>query len=328
MQITSYKHYLEVLEYGTRSPLTSKVALLTMAIILVVVGVASSFIYLEDKKEAPIREQAKYLEKSQNVLFSTSQSLDEVLASFQVAGAKVQLVDDLRESSASPQGFFVSLDDLEKSLSKIELLKKNVENQQLAYSTNIPPQKLTDLNSHIISHLENTRQTLDGIYQEQNFIKDVLYASGPTFYLPVLTDESIWKESNRDAITSYYKDTKSQADETLKVLSKLNVPPVFKSYYDTQITYLALLVSVSDKIINTLAQADDPGSDSVTQTEKAYQQLTLARKDNEKLADALLVEKKKIFDASLNQNKFAKIKLEQNSLINNVQEDYASLPSH
>ncbi len=110
-----------------------------IALILIPIGTISSLIYFENKKEAPIRAQARYLENAADALFSENQSIAEILSSFQIAGAKVQIVDNLKESTASSAGFFVSLDDLEKSVSKIELASRNLENQKLSLGQNNTP---------------------------------------------------------------------------------------------------------------------------------------------------------------------------------------------
>lgn len=324
--IQSYRHYLESLERNARLPVISKILVIFAILIAIIIGISSSLIYFENKKEAPIRQQARYLENVNSTLVANQQSLDEILSSFKVAGAKVQLVDTLKESSAASSGFFVSLDDLEKSLSKIELVIGNLENQKLKYQADTAPLKFNTINEHVIAYIEESQKTLDEIYNEQSYIKDVLYASGPSFYLPVLTDETLWHEGNKDAITNYYKDTKSQADITLNSLSKLTTPEVFKSYYETQVAYLTLLINTSDKIINILSQKDDPNKDTATQVEKAYQILTFAKRDNEKLAEKLLSEKAKTFDITRSEQKFAEIKLAQNSILSDIQQEYSALP--
>ena len=326
MQVQSYRHYLDSLDKKTNTGPLGKILLFAGFVILMMVGITSGIIYYESKKEAPIRKQAAYLQNTSNILASQNQSIDEILSSFQVAGAKVQLVDSLKESSAAASGFFISLDDLERSLSKLESMEKNIQNTKLTLNSSIPPENLSGPNSDVITFFSNTQNSLGEIYTEQSFIRDVLYASGPSFYLPVLTDETIWKENNKDEIINYYKDVKTQTDESLKSLSKLTPPELYKSYFDTQITYVTLLVNVSDKILNILSQKDSTNPEEPTQLEKAYQQLIIAKKENEKLANTLLAEKTKIFDITRNLQKFEKIKTQQNLLLTNLQQKYESLP--
>ena len=326
MLINSYRHYLDSLDTKTDTGAIGKILFIIGILILITVGITTSLLYYESEKEAPIRKQERYLQNATNTLVAINQSVDEVLSSFQVAGAKIQLVDNLKESSASASGFFTSLDDLERSLSKLELMNKNTQSWKVSFSENNPPENLTETNATIVNFFNNTQKDIEGIYNEQSFIKDILYASGPSFYLPILTDETIWKQNNKDAIVNYYKEVKLQADETLKSLSKLTPPEVYKSYFNTQSAYLTLLVNVSDKITNTLAQKDSQNPEDATQVEKAYQQLILAKKENEKLADTLLVEKKKIFDIARNQEKFSKIKVQQKLLLSSLQQKYEALP--
>ncbi|MDP2632632.1 MAG: hypothetical protein Q8P25_02830 [Candidatus Curtissbacteria bacterium] len=326
MQVHSYRHYLDSLDNKTDTGLLGKILLIVGIVILVVVGVTSSLLYYESKKETPIRRQAAYIQNTNNTLISINQSVDEILTSFQVAGAKIQIVDDLKESSAAASGFFTSLDDLERSLSKLELMNKNLENTKLSFMDIDPPQDLENTKDGVITFIVDTQLNLEDIYTEQNFVKDVLYASGPSFYLPILTDETIWKQNNKDAIINYYSNVKLQADETLKSLSKLTPPEVYKSYFDTQTAYLILFVNVSDKIINILAQKDSLNPDEATQIEKAYQQLIHAKGDNEKISETLLLEKKKIFDLARNQQKFARIKAQQNLLLSDLEQKYVALP--
>ena len=96
MQVQSYRHYLDSLDKKTNTGPLGKILLFAGFVILMMVGITSGIIYYESKKEAPIRKQAAYLQNTSNILASQNQSIDEILSSFQVAGAKVQLLNSLK----------------------------------------------------------------------------------------------------------------------------------------------------------------------------------------------------------------------------------------
>jgi hypothetical protein len=322
MNAVSYRHYLDLLENRPGSPLFHKILIFLLAAVLIGVGTLSAVFY-KYQKDAPLRGKYEYLETAKSDYESSRQSINEVLAAFRVAGDKVSIVDALQEAQTQSQGFFVALDDIEKNLSKIEATKNNISAKKDRTENQNPPGEFTGLHNQLIDFYGQSLSVLSDIYKDHLFAKELLLASGPKFYLPALSDENIWESGNELQITQYYSRAKEDADIALKNYSRLSPPPHFQSYYDAQVTYLTILVNLSDNIINTLSVGNDQNLDSATQIEKAYQLFVGAERESETVSRTLLAEKLKLVDIKENLNKLAPIELKGNSLEENLVLAYA-----
>ncbi len=326
MHVHSYKYYLQVLDKKPKKSYLQKAVFLSLAAILVVAGAVSAFSFWQYKKESPLRAEVQYLETVMPMFNASRTSLFEIIANFQVAGAKTKAIDALKESTPTAAGYFVNLDDIDRSIAQIQSTQKNfleTKNQLSKLST---PPKFDKVKKQLLSYYNISASTLEGLLERQKFQKEILLATGTSFYLPVLSDETLWQSKNAQNITAYYTDKKKEAAAALSQLSTLAPPDDFKSYYDSENTYLALLVTVSDDITKTLSEKDDTQKDSVPQIEKAYQKLSVAKVTNEKLSQKLLEERTKIFDKKNNIEKFAAVSIEQNSLASQLSDLYASQP--
>lgn len=326
MEVASYKHYLHLAKKAPRLSLFEKILFLTLALVFVIVGITSAYYYYLYKKETPIRAQNQYLNIAESGFGQTKIALSEMLTSFQVAGVKIQKVEGLAENPDQASGFFTSLADIEKILSQIELVTKNVQNNQQALeNTNVPPD-FSGLNTQILNFYIDLIKLLKEVYGDHNFLKQMLLAVGPNLYLPTLSQDGLWENQESLEIIKFYQVTKDRANSTLSNLAKLTVPANFGDYYQAQISYLELLVEVSDGIINTLSIQEESQSESATQIEKAYQILTFANQENEALSQKILTEKLRLFDPKKNLDRFAQIKIPQNSIALQLTEAIAKQP--
>lgn len=316
--LSPYKHYLEFLDQNSGSPILHKLLIVATVIIFIATGAISAF-YYKYQKETPKIQKYQYLKATAGDFSSASQSIGELLQAFRVAGDKVTKIDTVAESSQSASGFFVALDDLERNLSKIKVTEENIEEKRLSLAKKPVPQVLNELKGQILDFYEEAQTVLSALYQNHLFAKQLLLASGPKFYLPQLTEDNLWEISSKEKILDYYKNIKDQANTTLRELAKLSPPPDFKPYYDSQIAYLTILVTLSDNIINTLSVADDKDSESATQIEKAYQLLVGARRENEPRSKKILEEKLKIVALPENLNKLSAVEIRKNSIMENLE---------
>lgn len=310
----SYKYYLNLLEKSSKTSPIKKFILFVLTALFILVGIFSSLIYYFYQKEAPIRSQNQYLRLASGGFNSIEQSLDEILSLYQVAGTKAQIIDTSKESSPSASGYFVSLDDVQKIMSSLEKVKSDIDYQKGLLQDQKTPQRYSRLHNDLLNFYTQTGTLLSSLANDQKFSKDMLMALGADFYLPVLTNQKLWTNSNKDEITNYYEKNKTLANTTLANLSKISPPAKFKPFYDAQMAYFEVVVKVSDNVISTLKQTDSPDPDAATQMEKAYQILIGAQRENEKYADTLTEEKLKIFDIKKNLQEFSAVSLTQNSL--------------
>lgn len=311
----SYRHYLDYIHQKPKSTLISKIAILLFIGIFITTGIFAAAVY-KFHKEAPLVAKYQYLESVSSDFSGAINSVNDILVSFKVAGDKIEVVDSLKESSASAAtgGFYVSLDDVERILSKIEATSQNLQSKKSSLEGQNIPSDLVELANQVDSFYSQSAMVLSDIYKDQLFAKQLLLASGPKFYLPHLTEDLLWQKQDKVEITNYYKNVKDEANISLAALSKLSPAPILSDYYKAQIDYLALLVKLSDDIINTLSQPDDKNQDNAAQIEKAYQLLTNAKNENLKNEQNILAQKLKLVDVQHNLNRLAPIELQGNAI--------------
>lgn len=285
-----------------------------LGITLLGLGFITSLFYYQYKKDEPLRRENSYLQSITGSFNTTKQGVDETLASFKVAGAKIKIIDNSKESTPQAAGFYTSLDDIDKSIDKIETLEKNIKFQKnLLKNQEILP-KFQTITGDIISFYDNALSILETSKKEQQFAKDILSAGGLSFYLPVLSDEAMWAGKDVEQIKKYYETKKLEANSALSSLARLSVPPDFRVYYDNQIAYLTLFVETGSQINDILGKESEKDPEVATQLEKAYQVLNAAKKQNEEIAAKLLVERLRVFDVKRNLEHFASINLTATAL--------------
>jgi len=318
----SYKYYLRLLEKKPKLSILQKILFLLFGLIVIIGGGSSTLFYWQYQKETPIRQENAYLEKISTGFISAEQSVNDVLNGFQVAGAKVQSVDKLKEASNSAAGFYVLLDNVDRTIASIESAQKNIvfQKEQL---TKIPtPSVFNELRNQLLTYYDESLNLFDNLLKKHRFAKDFLIASGPNFYLPILSSESLWQTGKNDEIITYYENIKKEADETLNKLFHLSPPEDFQEQFKTQVAYLELLVKTANSVLVLLSQSDDQNTENATQIEKAYQVVVGAHRENEKLSEKLLNTRFDLVSAKQNLEKFTSVRIRQNSLTSNLEDIY------
>lgn len=291
---------------------------------LIAIGIFSILFY-QYQKDAPFRAERAYLETINSGFVPTEQSLNELLEGFQVAGSKVEIVNNLEDSQNPQEGFFISLNDIERTLNQIESTQKNISaKKEITENTKAPP-NLEDLRVKVLTFYSTSQEKLEQLHNDFSFEKEMLIASGPNLYLPILANESLWKEGSEEEIKAYYQNAKIDAENTLNRLSTISPPEQFKEYYDLQVEYLNTLIGTSDKIIETLSQKE-PQEDSITNIEIAYQILINAKNENEQNSEKLAQEKLRLLNLKENLNKFADLEIQKNSIKEQISNAVLTIP--
>ncbi len=315
MPALSYKEYLDILKGPPKKKRVYKTALATFFVAsLLLIGALSATIFYYKKNIEPQIIASNYLESASTGFISSKQSLNDVLETFQVAGAKVATVDNLQNSPKHQEAYFIDLADKQKLLSKISLAKQNVQfqKQQLQKARVLP--ELQNITNDLVSYYNQSEVAFNQTEKDHEFFKSVLIALGPDFYLPVLTNDSVWTDGDINKIKNYYADKKLKAQDALANLTKLSPEADFRGYYNAELAYLELFVKVSTDITNTLNSKLEIKPDSATDVERAYQQLINAQKENIAISGNLLAEKKHLLELKENLNKFAAVRYQANSL--------------
>lgn len=316
MLTSSYQYHLFLLRQKAKPNFGKKILFLSCLVVILTIGFISALMYWQYSKEAPLRAENTYLQVATDGFSSTAQAVTEVFETFQVAGAKTVAVDSLKEASSSvmAEGYPILLQDIDKTVAKIEAAQKVITNKKLDLKSQITPLKFDQLNASLLSFYDSALENLENSKRENLFAKDMLLSLGQTLYLPTIADETLWTLQNKQQILGYYQSKKEELNGALAALSKLDTPETFKTYYQLQIEYMTKLAVLSDEIIKVLSQEDDKNPDNALQVEKAYQILTRAKKENEPFSQKLLEERGKAFDLKRNFELYAPVKIAQNSL--------------
>ncbi|MBI2327465.1 hypothetical protein HYU92_04040 [Candidatus Curtissbacteria bacterium] len=325
MLIQSYKNYVQFLEKPRVSTL-QKILLFMVGLTFVLLGSSSAFLYWQYQKLQPVRYQNQYLEIASSGFIGTNQSIEETLNTFKVLGTKVKIIDELKEASSASSGFFVPLDDLNKTIANIQSVQKSLLFQKEQLEELSPPGKFQNIHDQLKQYYDQTAQTFAALEKEQKFTRDLLLALGPNFYLPVLTNETLWQLAKGQDIIDYYQKIKGEANQTLANLAHLEPPQEFQQYHDTQLAYLELLIKTATKITEVLSEDDKLEKDGATQLEIAYQVLTGAKRENEQIAEKLLAERLKFISQKENFAKLASVKIRQNAINGRLADIYNSQP--
>lgn len=315
MPALSYREYLDILKGPPKKKRVYKTLLATFIIaVFLITGTLSALIFYYKKNIEPQIIASNFVGSASAGFISSKQSLNDVLETFQVAGAKVAIVDNLQNSPDPQTAYFIDLADKQKLLSKIGLAKQNVQFQrQQLQKTHVLPE-LQSITADLINYYDQSAASFSQTEKDHQFFKNVLLALGPDLYLPVLSDNSVWESGDKTKIKNYYEDRKFKAQNALTNLAGLSAGADFKNYYNAELAYLELFVKVSTDITNTLNSNPEVGPDLATDVERAHQQLINAQKENSIIASNLLSEKRRLLELKENLNKFAAVRYQANSL--------------
>ena len=327
MNSLSYKQYLSfVANYKKSNPFLRAISASALIAIVFILGIGAvgAGVYLV---QTPKIAAKNYLETATASFISTQGSISALLESFQVAGARTQTIDTLKESSQSASGYLISVGDVVKSADTIDVTKRLIGAQQAQIKSLKVPGQYKKVNGNIEEYQQIALSSLNGVEADVKFQKDLLLILGSSFYLPSLSDESIWKEKNNEAIIAYYEKTKLDAQVAQEKLNSLTPPPKYEKYYALQKLYLEKLLQVSDNILKILKEGEDQNLENASQIEKAYQVLVGARRENEQLSGDLLTEKLKLFATKTNLEKLADVRLREDSIKQELEQLATTLPA-
>lgn len=313
MYVVSYREYLDYIErHGKSNIPIAKMSVILVVALFLAFSLATTHSSYRNKKIEPQIAQVRYFNAAGDTFYKSRQALDDLESSFQVAGVKTEKIDSLKEGSASATtpGFFITLGDIQKSIAQIKTVKETVvyERDQLA-KTNVPEVYIT-LNNQLVDSLNLSETFLADNEKTQEQLKDLVLASGPNFYLPILSDEQLWQGQDIDKIKSYYENKKKDAQAAAEMFKKIEVKPELKKYKDTQLSFFQLVVNVSDNITNILNRkvVQPDNFDTASLQEEAYQVLVGAKRENEIIASQLLEERQTLTSSGVHQDALASIK--------------------
>lgn len=314
MHVVSYRDYLEYIErYGKSNISIAKVSAILVVSLFLTFLLATTYSSFQNKKIEPQAAQVKYFDTASDTFYKSSQVLDDLASSFQVAGVKTEKIDSLKESSASAStpGFFITLGDIQKSIAQVKTAKESIASGRDQLKKTDVPDVYKTLNNQLVDYLNQSEAYLANNEKTQEQLKDLVLASGPNFYLPILSDEQMWQEQDMDKIKSYYENKRKESSTSAELFKKIEVEPELKSYKDIQLSFFQLVINVSDNVLAVLNRnvlEDRANTDEPSITEEAYQVLTGAKRENEIIAGNLLAERQKLSTSSVHQDALFSLK--------------------
>ena len=318
MFANSYKYYLYLLKKEAGNVPWQKIFLSITAVLVIIFGMVSSVIFYQYQKDEPLREEVRYLQKAAASFSAASSSIEEILSISRIAGAKTEFISNTQEATAQAEGFFISLDDLERSQQVVSAAKNNINFQKTLLNDDQIPAKYLSLKKDLLEFYDEANAEVEKLAGDLEFAAKLLTVVGPNFYLPVLTNDSLWQLQDPQRVMSYYENTKKQADITLAGLAKITIPQKFKTFSDLYISYLERVVAVADNIIVVLREPESEEGEEANQLERAYQILVGATRENEEFSQKIASERLKLFDAKENLERFAAVNLAKNSLAEKI----------
>lgn len=311
MSAISYRDYLEIFDKYHKDSVPVIKSLATLSVIIIIVFAVSVFITAKsNQKVEPINQQAAYFNSVNSSFYKTRQSLDSLVASFQVAGTKTQNVDSSQSSpSASTPGFFITLGDTQNLIAQIKSTKENIKTEEDSVKNLDTPDIYKKLSQELVAYQDESQIFLSRAQDTQEQLKDLILAAGPNFYQPILSDESVWKTQDVDKIKTYYEGRKKDAQSALDNFAKLNVAPSLQAYHTAQLSYFQLVINLSDNILKTLNKPIDTNvsQDTPSNIEIAYQLLSSAQNDNGIIAQKLLDERLKLMSTTEIENQISSL---------------------
>lgn len=319
----SYREYLDFLSgpNTTQKKVVRSLVLATFIGMFTITGLLSAAFFYYTKTIQPQIAAADFIQTTSVGFISTKQSLNDVLSTFQVAGEKVSVIDNLQNNQNAQEGFFVDLADKQKLLEKIRLTKQNVQFQKSMLQKEAVPPVFQNLTRDLINYYSQSEELLGQTEKNHQFFKDMLLALGSDFYLPILSDDSVWKSKDPQKVLAYYEDKKAKAQNALTNIARLSPQPDFKDYYNDEVAYLELFVNLSSDITSTLKLKQEQKPDEAEPLEQAYQKLINAKTKNSEIAANLLAEKEKLLVLNENLDRFASVRFQANSLESRIKDE-------
>lgn len=325
MDYKPYKVYLAFIK-ERRKRNFKRSALMTIFALFFLALTLSGVFYWRKHYADQKNENIQTLTIVQSRFNSTRESIGDLLAAFRVAGAKTSFVDANKEASASAAGYYIALDDLQKNIAKMQTISTNITFAQNELQKAKLDDNYSKINASLSLYYQQNLNTLAELINSNKKAKEFIVASGSNFYLPVLSREDLWQDGSNEAIIAYYQNARKQAQSAESSLRTLNKDPQYSGYVEAQISYLTLVVNVSNNILNTIQIPDKEATDEPTSREKAYQLLVGASRENEQYAQRILYERLKVTDVGRNLANFASSRLLEDSIKGEIEQALVESP--
>lgn len=314
-----YHTYLEILsEKEHKLSFFGKLMLSALAIFLTFASFLSAFSIYKYKQEAPLRNKYTYLVSAQKGVLATSSSLDEIVTTFNVQGEKTVAIDNLKNENNTSDGYLIYLSQLQKNKTKIESISQNIKFQKDQITSGGTIEEQLDLKNQLISYYDASTESLEKLKADHQFFISIHMGLGPSLYLPVLSEDSVWQTQNKEEIKNYYNKMRDEAGLALENLSKIDAQGDYKAYLDSQLKYLEALVNLSGAVTAVLDGQTKSIDDEKQHIEAAYDLSIKSKNGLEATSGQILNEKLRLTDAANNIAQLVSVRFLENTVNNSI----------
>lgn len=279
--------------------------------ILAIILTAALSTYNKINKDKQLSEKKQFIGLVSANLIASDQSLDEVVQSLNIVNSNY---DKVLSEGALQTDYALVISDNQKSLSQIESIKTNSQQQKESISQTKTPDEYETLKIDFMDYYSQTDRLLDSLINDFKFENNLLKVITKNNSGTITND--LWQKQNKEEIITYYKDLKNQAVTAIGELSNIKISDKYQNYYDLQSAYFQLILAASDEIIKILndTEAVPPGQDDPTQIEKAYQVAFTSQEKITSLRKKIIGEKQRILSLKIGRQDFDNLVLLQQSV--------------
>src|SRR3989344_3883433 len=290
-----------VLAEANTSSLIAYKKYIYFGLITVIIVVICALAINKVNKDKQLSEKKQFIGLLSANLIASDQSLDEVVQSLNIVNSNY---DKAASEGTLQSDYALIISDNQKSLSQIESIKTNSQQQKESISQVKTPDEYETLKIDFMDYYSQTDRLLDSLINDFIFENNLLKVISTNDSSPINND--LWKKQNREEIIILYKDLKNQTVTALSELSKIKVSDKYQNYHDMQSAYFQLILAASDEIVNILSETEavPPGQDDPTQIEKAYQVAFKSQEKITSLSEQIIDEKQRILSLKIGRQDF------------------------
>src|SRR3989344_6035128 len=236
-----------VLAEANTSSLIAYKKYIYFGLITVIIVVICALAINKVNKDKQLPEKKQFIGLLSANLIASDQSLDEVVQSLNIVNSNY---DKVASEGTLQSDYALIISDNQKSLSQIESIKTNSQQQKESISQVKTPDEYETLKIDFMDYFSQTDRLLDSLINdfkfENNLLKIVTINNGSVI------NNALWQKQNKEEIIIYYGDLKNQTVAALSELSKIKVNDKYQNYHNLQNAYFQLILATAGEIINVL----------------------------------------------------------------------------
>lgn len=294
--------------------------------IFLIILLALVYLVYEAHRKLTISAKQDYIGLVSANLISTDQSMDELITTLSSSNSNYEKI----VGSAQVQGsanYSLVVENNEKNLSQIELLKENLDFQKNLLDTAKTPEGYESLKNDFSSYYTDSGTVLDELGSIYEYENTMLQSFNVSLHNKNISDKAIWAAKDSETIKNYFKTLKFEAEAALARLKGITRVQKYESYHNLHLNYLELLNTASQEVIVTLENATvlSFADDQVDSIEMAYKISVDAQDKIAKLSEKISSERLRLFSIEQNMQNIENLSNAQKTLEDKIKNFYQQL---